>query len=68
MHEVPVVREPVTLEYWHIGETTMRLARVSERRGSGSKRCGIQLDYVDRSEPVGRVISPAVPNAFLIKA
>src|SRR4026208_2493313 len=38
---------PSTLEYWHIGETMMRLASVSERSGSGSKRCGIPLDYVE---------------------
>src|ERR1700704_349185 len=40
--------KPSTLEYWHIGETTMRLASVSERRGSGSKRCDILLDYAGR--------------------
>src|SRR3954453_7469689 len=29
--------KPSTLEYWHIGETTMRLRRVRPRRGRGSK-------------------------------
>src|SRR3990172_9290399 len=31
--------KPPTLEYWHIGETMMRLERVSDRIGKGSKRC-----------------------------
>ena len=43
---------PSTLEYWHIGETMIRLASVSERSGSGSKRCGIPLDYVEGAQEV----------------
>src|SRR5207247_4811399 len=41
---------PSTLEYSHIGETTMRLVSVSERIGSGSKRCGIRtFSHTSRS-------------------
>src|SRR5262245_8344719 len=39
---------PSTLEYSHIGETTMRLESVSERKEIGSNRCGIALDYAMR--------------------
>src|SRR5580765_4743510 len=38
--------KPSTLEYWHIGETTMRFCSVRERSDSGSKRCDIPLDYM----------------------
>ena len=38
VHEVPVVGEPIVAEYWHIGETPMRLRSVTPRRASGSKR------------------------------
>src|SRR5262245_48677463 len=34
---------PSVLEYWHIGETTMRFASVRSRKVIGSKRCGITL-------------------------
>ena len=30
-------------KYWHIGDTTMRLANVTARSVNGSKRCGISL-------------------------
>src|SRR4029077_11130736 len=40
---------PSTLEYSHIGETTIRLASVNERIASGSKRCGIRsLSHTDK--------------------
>src|SRR5213596_2388826 len=35
------VEKPSTQEYWHIGETTIRLASVRSRMESGSNRCGI---------------------------
>ena len=38
MHEMPVVREPCSELYWHIGETTMRLGSVRPRSWSGAKR------------------------------
>src|SRR6478752_5538113 len=54
---------PSTLEYWHIGDTTMRLASVSERSGSGSRRCDILLEYVEpltRHVVEGRGADPRV--------
>ena len=38
VHEVPVVREAISLEYWHIGETTMRLRRLTSRSRSGENK------------------------------
>src|SRR4051812_45707319 len=38
---------PSELEYWHMGETTIRLGRVRWRRVSGSKRCGITIIVPD---------------------
>ena len=38
MHEMPVGREAVWAEYWHIGDTPMRLAKVTERSCKGEKR------------------------------
>src|SRR5262249_21830197 len=35
--------KPSVLEYWHIGETTRRLASVSCRRGKGANRSVISL-------------------------
>ena len=53
MHEMPVVREPVDAR----GTGTSARRRCGWRAsanagGSGSKRCGIQLDYVDRWNPL----------------
>src|SRR5262245_30692622 len=42
--------KPSVLEYWHIGETTIRLASVIERKTHGSKRCGIRLLSPDSSD------------------
>src|SRR5262252_7335170 len=47
------LENPSTLEYSHIGETTMRLESVSERKAIGSKRCGIALDYAMRDRAPG---------------
>ena len=39
---------PSTAEYWHIGDTTMRLARFSLRSANGEKRAGcMDLSSVD---------------------
>src|SRR5262249_16010695 len=35
--------KPSVLEYWHIGETTIRFVSVRSRKVIGSKRCGIAL-------------------------
>ena len=43
VHDVPVVREPVRLEYWHIGDMTMRLRSSRPRRRSGEKRRSLSL-------------------------
>jgi CheY-like chemotaxis protein len=43
--------KPSTLEYSHIGETTMRLASVSDRMVKGSKRCAIPLGYPAQPQP-----------------
>src|SRR5947208_2949319 len=45
------VEKPSTLEYWHIGETTRRLASVTERRASGSNRCGMDDSVRSRGNP-----------------
>src|SRR5262249_13332702 len=45
---------PSTLEYSHIGETTIRFDSVSERKAIGSNRCGITLDYAMR-HPIQRL-------------
>src|SRR3546814_18087852 len=37
------VASPLLAEYWHIGDTTMRLGNVSPRKTRGSKRCAILL-------------------------
>ena len=37
MDEVPVARPSLDEEYWHIGETTMRLRRVVPRSVSGER-------------------------------
>src|SRR5580765_2993506 len=42
--------KPSTLEYWHIGETTIRFDSVRDLRTSGSKRCDILLDYAETSD------------------
>jgi hypothetical protein len=36
---------PSTEEYWHIGETAMRLASVRPRRVSGEKRSGFMSGW-----------------------
>src|SRR5580692_6242667 len=35
------VAKPSSQEYWHMGETAIRLGRVNPPSGSGEKRCGI---------------------------
>src|ERR1700722_9530538 len=44
--------EPSTDEYWHIGETTMRLAKSTSRMRSLLNRCG--MDQWSRSRMDGR--------------
>src|SRR3954454_11081718 len=57
------LEKPSTLEYWHIGDTTMRLDRVTERRLNGSKRCGIDplCHPFSRTSPSLRFPSPRCP-------
>src|SRR5438552_16238188 len=68
------VAHPSTAEYWHIGDTTMRLARLSLRSLKGEKRvldtvmtrivgddrrhCGCQAPHV---------LATAVEKAFLLR-
>ncbi len=37
------VANPSSLEYWHIGDTRMRLRSGTSRNGSGSKRVGTSV-------------------------
>src|SRR4051812_39367858 len=38
--------KPSTDEYWHMGDTRMRFARLRERRGRDSKRWGMEGGYL----------------------
>src|SRR5262245_54019691 len=56
---------PSVLEYWHIGETTIRFGSVRSRRVIGSKRCGIALHCAkqEAGEERARVDEVAGPAA-----
>src|SRR6266536_1402134 len=50
------VEYPSTLEYWHIGDTRIRLASVRERSGNGSNRCGIAVHCPPERDRTPRVL------------
>src|SRR3546814_1951613 len=55
------VASPLLAEYWHIGDTTMRLGNVSPRKTRGSKRCAILLTVLLGSHfSCGRGRAPVV--------
>ena len=42
VHQMPVIGQPSTDEYWHMGETRMRLRNSTSRRRRGSNKWLIQ--------------------------
>ncbi len=52
VHKVPVVGKAVLLEYWHMGETPMRLANSTERSLKGRKKRSGHTLLDDRSAAV----------------
>src|SRR5664279_2523382 len=61
------VAQPSTAEYWHMGDTTMRLARVSSRRVRGENRVvDMVMLWVTDCRGVGRAplsLSRSFPEA-----